>query len=539
MYYVKPYLVSDSGAFSRASSATYSDAAGVLRYAAIDVKRPIIELLGSTNLIPRSNSFTEVTGCNVLSGGFTGIGPDGTSNGIEVRPSPYDDVLIAEVTTPATAALVVGATYSASIYVREGHYLDYVGVRAKLSGGLTYGCIVQLLPTLDSELGSGKVVSSAGATNTVIEPMSTGYIRISFRFIAGAAETCTLQLRFAENALVDTASAKTQSSGVRIFGAQVEPGPASSYIPTTGTAASRSPDVIPVAVPGNSELQYSNVPLTTAIWAAGTDYAIGNQVVVGTGGTDIYEALAASTGVNPTTDTTGKWLKTGKVNRWRMFDGFMSTGTSYLEQISVVVRPYAAVDCIWLFGLAGYIVTVIVIDDAEGEVYRKQTYIRGTTPTESSWWAARHTLPVADDMLILSDLPLTATCSISIQIANTTGLNAECGMCLVGRKKQLGLAQWGARSGIADYSVKDRDAFGNPVITERSYADRADYPIMMLDQDEYQAKRDLAAVRAIPCVYVGSELKKTTIVYGYFKNFDFVLPGFGRSEWNLEVEGFV
>jgi len=81
------------------------------------------------------------------------------------------------------------------------------------------------------------------------------------------------------------------------------------------------------------------------------------------------------------------------------------------------------------------------------------------------------------------------------------------------------------------------DAFGNASVTERAYADRADYQIVLLDGDEHSTKKELAAVRATACVYVGDASRKTTIVYGYYKSFDCVLARVGISDWNLEVEG--
>ena len=521
MYYVKPYLVKQGGTFSRASTATYTDAAGVLRYAAIDEQRPIIETIAATNLVPTSQELTAVTGVVVATGY---AGPDATTSATRIRAN-ISETSIKESIGASTAALTSGATYGASVYLYSTD--TFAGVRAKLSGGTTYGCVVNL--------ATGAVVASSGAANITTEDLTGGWWRIGFAFVAGAAQTAAVQLRFALSSSVDSSWSTGLYKDVYFFGAQIEAGSVSSYIPTTGAAATRAVDIV-TAGSGGSELQYSNVAVTEAAWLVGTAYVIGDKVIVGSG-TDIYEAVANNTGVNPTTDTTGKWLNIGKVNRWKMFDGYMSTGTSNLDEISVSIRPSAAVDCLALFGVVGYKATVIVIDDTEGEVYRNVTYLRGTTPTESSWTAARRTLPVSDDIMLLSDLPLTKTCTITIQIAENTGSNAECGMCIVGRAKQLGSAKWGVKAGIADYSAKTVDTFGNVSITERAYADRADYQIMLLDGDEYTTKKELAAVRATPCVYVGDAAKKTTVVYGYYKSFDCVLSHANWSDWNLEVEG--
>ena len=53
-----------------------------------------------------------------------------------------------------------------------------------------------------------------------------------------------------------------------------------------------------------------------AAWGSGTAYAVGARVIL-TSTHRRYEALAASTGVNPASDPT-KWLDIGPTNRWAL-----------------------------------------------------------------------------------------------------------------------------------------------------------------------------------------------------------------------------
>ena len=76
-----------------------------------------------------------------------------------------------------------------------------------------------------------------------------------------------------------------------------------------------------------------------AAWGSGTAYAVGARVIL-TSTHRRYEALAASTGVNPASDPT-KWLDIGPTNRWAMFDQRVGTATTRAGSLQVVLAPGA------------------------------------------------------------------------------------------------------------------------------------------------------------------------------------------------------
>ena len=75
------------------------------------------------------------------------------------------------------------------------------------------------------------------------------------------------------------------------------------------------------------------------VWASGTAYALGAKVIL-TATHRRYEALVASTGVNPASDPT-KWLDLGPTNRWAMFDDRVGTATTKAGSLQVVLAPGA------------------------------------------------------------------------------------------------------------------------------------------------------------------------------------------------------
>ncbi|WP_414903488.1 hypothetical protein ACMT1E_05335 [Sphingomonas flavalba] len=80
-------------------------------------------------------------------------------------------------------------------------------------------------------------------------------------------------------------------------------------------------------------------------WATGTAYVTGNRVIL-TSTHRRYEALTASTGVNPTSDPT-KWLDLGPTNRWAMFDDRVGTAATRTGSLEVVLAP-GAIDAVAL-----------------------------------------------------------------------------------------------------------------------------------------------------------------------------------------------
>jgi hypothetical protein len=524
MYFVKPFLVTPAAAPTRTSTATYLDAAGVLKYAAINEVRPIIETSAATNLIASSAVFTVTSSFDDLFSDAT-LSPDGVSMADVMQLDASGDHTLA---SSQSTALVVGATYGASLFVK------------RLSGPSLSRCVVsvgfkkvlaRILPFNGFPVG---IVSSSSVSNAALAACANGWVRIGFQFVATSTSAVRIVVS-ADNGFGDAAESTSfsdSSSQYAAWGGQLELGGVSSHIPTSGATATRAADVLPAST-GISDLIGTNVALTDyAAWLVGTAYALGNCVIVGT---DIYEALLASTGVNPVGDTTAKWIKVGKVNAWKMFDTYMGTATRNAESIGVTIRPGAAADSLALFGVVAASVSVTVYDAVEGQVYEK-TISMVSHAAASSWHSYFFSPQIAKSILVLKGLPRSRNCTISIQLSQPGGF-AECGMCLVGSAVELGDAQWGLGFGIQDYSAKTAGTYGERDIVERAYADRANYQLMVATGDNQRIKEALAAVRAKACVYVGHPGFPESIVYGYYKSFDQVLRYLTYSDCNLEIEG--
>lgn len=281
----------------------------------------------------------------------------------------------------------------------------------------------------------------------------------------------------------------------------------------------------------------SNVPIDDApTWAPGAPYAKGARVVHRL---HVWEALAAvPAGVQPGAETVteanpAKWLDTGAVNRWRMFDDKVGTVTSREGSVAVSLQPGRAVTALAALNLTGMALEVTMTDPSEGEVYHS------TTPLADAGvgnWYEYFFLPIGRiSDITLTDLPSYPQAILAVTV--TSSDSAEMGSLSIGTQEEIGEAVYGTSVSITDYSRKEVDQYGNASILERSFAKRAEYDVVIETAQVSRVQRLLASIRARPVVWIGDESMEATIVYGFFKDFGIAIAGPSASDVTITVEG--
>ena len=281
-------------------------------------------------------------------------------------------------------------------------------------------------------------------------------------------------------------------------------------------------------------LTSSNVPETDyAAWSAATAYAVGDKVTYNHRN---YEALVASTGANPETDTSDppKWLDLGADNRWRMFDDRVGSLTEQTGSISVELQPGAVINSLALFNLQGRDATVTLTDPVDGIVYQRTVSLVDAGVTN---WYEWFFAPIGRQTdFVLLDLPAYGTATLSVVIDNAAG-TAACGHLVMGRQAEIGVALYGSGVGITDYSRKEADAFGNAIVVERSFSKRAEFDVMVDTPQIGRVQRLLAGIRAQPVVWIGAEGYESTVLFGYYRDFSISISGPSVSDATITVEG--
>lgn len=290
----------------------------------------------------------------------------------------------------------------------------------------------------------------------------------------------------------------------------------------------------------NSILTSSNVAENDyAEWAVGTTYNVGDKVIVIGTTHKVYESLVGSNlGNDPTTDDGTIWLVLGATNRWKAFD--QKIGDPVVQATSIdytLSDSNSNVTSIALFGLKGSSANVTVTDTTEGEVYNKTISLLDNRNIVD-WYTYFFEEQVQKEQAQFLDLPPYLGADIDVTVTANTGENTELGQLVLGFLSNIGVTSYGTAISIEDFSRKETDAFGNFIVVERAFSQLADFDVQFETANARKIQRTLAALRATPVVYIGSEdTAYGTTIYGFYRRFDLTLDGPSLSFGAIEVEG--
>ena len=296
--------------------------------------------------------------------------------------------------------------------------------------------------------------------------------------------------------------------------------------------------VIPPLTITDSRLTSSNVAETDyAAWSSGTTYSLGQRVIV-VSTHKVYESLQNSNlNKDPTLASNATWwIEVSPTNRWKMFDISNTTQTTNANSIVVTITPGQVVNSVSLMNLEGISIRVKVTDPLEGVVYDK-TVSLNNNGTINNWHNYFFSPTSKKKSVVITDMPSYGTAIIEITVTNT-GRTAKCGVCTLGQINYLGEGiNLGATVGIQDYSRKEKNDFGDYVVVQRNYAKRAKYTMAVLNEQIDALQNLLADLRTTACVWIGDDNYESTMIYGFYKDFDIVISNHIVSDCNIEIEG--
>jgi hypothetical protein len=141
------------------------------------------------------------------------------------------------------------------------------------------------------------------------------------------------------------------------------------------------------------------------------------------------------------------------------------------------------------------------------------------------------------NMLFL-DVPVYETGVLTVNMTRDNPADlVSCGTLLVGRQFDIGETEHGVDIGIIDYSRKETDQFGATSVLERAFAKRMTARVVMQTSAIDDVHRTLAAIRATPVLWIGSEGFESLTVFGFYKEFSIDLAYPTVSYCSLTIEG--
>jgi len=280
-----------------------------------------------------------------------------------------------------------------------------------------------------------------------------------------------------------------------------------------------------------------------AQWSSVTSYVVGDKVI-STTTHRIYEALQASTNVDPTTDTSDPpyWLDIGATNRWKAFDQKISDPVTVADGVNTIEYTLGAFgipsNSVTLFGLKGRSASLVVTDATDGEVYNQEISLIDNALV-NDWFTYFFEPARVKSEAIFEGIPPYANAEYDITVEDATDAEPELGQIVLGQEYELGETNYGTSVSIEDFSRKERDDFGNAILVERPFAKLIDFDFIVNTNEVRRTAILLETVRATPAVYyAGPDTERFgTTVYGFFRNFSINLDGPAISNVTLEVEG--
>ena len=292
--------------------------------------------------------------------------------------------------------------------------------------------------------------------------------------------------------------------------------------------------------PASSPTWWEYTSTTYSTWLVGTTYALNDKViVVGTNSHLIYQSLQASnTGHTPGGTTPDTWWQViGNTNRWLAFDGSVTSQTLNAENINWTLATTGRNDSVALCNISAYSVTITMTDATDGVVFNQTSILVMPSAIIDFYSYCFEPIRRQSDFVV-TGMPPYGGATLSITLTDV-GAMVACGACVVGQSFDCGGTQYGMSLGIQDYSIKQKDTFGNYTILQRAFNKRAVLSMLVDSGNVDILEALLAQYRATPIVYIadGQGAYASSIIYGYYKDFSVSVDYPTVSVCSIEIEG--
>ena len=272
-----------------------------------------------------------------------------------------------------------------------------------------------------------------------------------------------------------------------------------------------------------------------AEWAAPTTYAAGARVILA-GAHKVYESIQAGNVGNAPATAADWWVEVGPTNRWKAFD--LSNTSQTVTGVSDFydLTPGQAANAVALINISGLLTIRLTLTDPDWGVVYDKTADVAPTISESSWyaWFFEPRKPITD--FIATDLPSYPNATLRVTL--TSSAQGNVGAIVIGSLRTIGrTVRNGARLGIQDFSRKERNLFGDTVLVQRAFAKRTSLNVLVDNDQLDNTYTLLSEMRATPCVWVASPRYTSLVIFGFYNNFEILIPYARHSECSIDIEG--
>ncbi|UOA14536.1 hypothetical protein [Sulfitobacter dubius] len=274
-----------------------------------------------------------------------------------------------------------------------------------------------------------------------------------------------------------------------------------------------------------------------AAWAAGV-YALGDKVMHDH---SVWQSLISSNSIEPGTDATA-WVRLSATNKFRPFDLENSAQASNPEEITYTIKPGERITVLGFISVDATEITVTITTPSDGVVYTKTAELlrvenRGTF---WDWYFAPQKYLREYTFLDLPGYGEVAEAEIEITISKP-GDDARVGEIVMSHHWEMGSTLYETEPRIRDFSVNERDAFGNAVLNKSFAVRGVTFRVAIATDDTSFVLDEFAAVTSTRVLFVGGANidRYGTTILGTTSEIRVPLEGPNATEVEFDVEGFI
>ncbi len=298
-------------------------------------------------------------------------------------------------------------------------------------------------------------------------------------------------------------------------------------------------DIINPITVTNAMLTSSTISETVPLWLTATPYVVGDIRRLDTTHRT-YECLVNNTSVSPDTSiapvATPKWLDLGATNKYACIDEKFGTQSTTTSSMTIVLTPGLVFNSIALLNLLGASVTVSISVPGVGVTYTNTTSLYSDVGV-ADWYGYFFAPIAAPADVALTGIPPYATQIVTITITGSG--TVAIGNIFLGSYQILGKTMYNPTVGIIDYSTKTTDVFGNATVVRRAYAKRLTAKFEIDAELADNVAGILATVRSTPLIWIGTSTFGSTIVAGFYKDWEIEIDQPSLAICTITIEGVI
>ena len=165
------------------------------------------------------------------------------------------------------------------------------------------------------------------------------------------------------------------------------------------------------------------------------------------------------------------------------------------------------------------------------KTYTRKLYTRPYINGMMSWLFGGFEFSNQQDYV---SFPRLSKSKVRVTISTRSG-KSELALACVGNERFIGSTKYGASMSIEDYSKNEINTLGMRTVKEGSYK-FSHSVVVNINKTQIDFVRNfLTRFRATPTIYVSMDDVKSSIIFGYYKNWTIVRDGWKKSTVNITV----